>query len=124
MTDKTYPETRYFAHRISQCGHQPVYKQIMPDGEPTLLPILPGQKVADVAPSFQWGYGGAGPAQLALALLLDVTSNPNLALAYYQLFKQDIVAKWTDEWTLFSGGILEWIKAQEGRELGVRLNMN
>jgi len=122
--DKTYPDTRYFAHRISQCGHQPVYKQILPDGEPTVLPILPSQRVKDVAPSFQYGYGGAGPSQLALALLLDVTTNPSTALAYYQQFKWDFVARWKDEWTIFSGEILEWIKVQEKRELGVRLNMN
>lgn len=122
--DKNFPETRYFAHRISQCGHQPVYKQLLPDGEPVELPILPSQKLNDIAPSFQWGYYGQGPAQLALALLLDATSNPDIALAYYQQFKWDKVADWGDEWTMFSGEILEWIATQKKRELGVRLSKN
>lgn len=342
--DKTYPDTRYFAHRISQCGHQPVYKQLLPDGEPTVLPILPGQKLYDHSPGFGWGsstarrirgkvsetfldgqfsykFGGnldnafashwnfmeikdimienadmddvkrhsklsgksylvwdisiefdggihqysfaikssdkineklitisreisnlseplsrqvlipsnyfgkspslftilnivpiascsphfpletepiplhpkvlilsppiitnlatkgmligtpcftinsieqsfnnylstketsdtlwhiilltfylyyitsnpnktsgsLGSAQLALALLLDVTSDPNLALAYYQQFKCDVVANWGDEWTIFSGEILLWIEAQKIRELGIRASKN
>jgi len=122
--DKLYPDTRYFARRVSECGHQPVYKQLLPDGEPTALAILPSQKPNDHSHGFQWGYGGSGPAQLSLALLLDVTSNPDLALAYYQQFKRDIVASWGDEWTIFSGEILEWVKVQERRELGVRISKN
>lgn len=126
MTDtKLYPDTRYFAHRISQCGHQPVYKQLLPDGEPRLLSPIPSQKLNNHSPDgFQFGFGGSGPAQLALALLLDVTTNPDIALTYYQQFKWDIVACWGKEWTIFSGEILEWIKVQEKRELGVRLSKN
>ena len=123
--DKNFPDTRYFAHRISQCGHQPVYKQQLPDGEPTLLSPAPSQKLNNHSPyGFQWGYYGSGPAQLALALLLDATANPDVALAYYQQFKWDIVATWGEEWTLFSGEILEWLRAQEKRELGVRISKN
>ena len=122
--DKLYPDTRYFSHRISECGHQPVYKQLLPDGEPVLLAILPSQKLHDRSPGFGWGSTGQGPAQLALVLLLDVTSNPDKSLAYYQLFKWDVVAGWKDEWTIFSGEILEWLKVQERRELGVRISKN
>lgn len=45
---------------------------------------------------FAWGYGGSGPAQLALALLLDGT-NRHFAETYYQRLKTDVVAK--IEWT-------------------------
>ena len=124
MTDKTYPETRYFAHRISQCGHRPVYKQLLPNGEPVPLSLAPSQKLYDHSPGFGWGSFGQGPAQLALALLLDVTSNPDLALAYYQQFKWDRIAECGDEWSMTSSGILEWIKRQERRELGVRISKN
>lgn len=41
---------------------------------------------------FNWGYGGSGPAQLALALLLEFTSEEN-ATRYYQKFKWDVIAK-------------------------------
>lgn len=40
---------------------------------------------------FSWGYRGSGPAQLALAILLDVT-DAKRALELYQLFKEDIIA--------------------------------
>lgn len=123
--DKIYPDTRYFAHRISQCGHQPVYKQLLPDGEPVLLSPAPSQKLLAHSPGgFQWGYGGSGPSLLSLALLLDATLNPDLALVYYQQFKWDVVAGWGDKWEIISREILEWIKVQEGRELGARISKN
>lgn len=36
---------------------------------------------------FCWGYGGSGPAQLALALCCDVLANDRLAEMVYQKFK-------------------------------------
>ena len=36
---------------------------------------------------FEWGYGGSGPAQLSLALLMDVIEDEALALHFYQQFK-------------------------------------
>ncbi len=41
---------------------------------------------------FEWGYGGSGPAQLALALLADHFGDGPKALALYQDFKSAIVA--------------------------------
>jgi hypothetical protein len=40
---------------------------------------------------FAWGYGGSGPAQLALGLLMEFTSEKN-ALALYQKFKWEKIA--------------------------------
>ena len=37
---------------------------------------------------FEWGYSGSGPAQLALALLLDATGDKIAALKYHQEFKE------------------------------------
>lgn len=42
---------------------------------------------------FNWGYGGSGPAQLALALLADVLGDDERALAVYQNFKWRVVAR-------------------------------
>jgi hypothetical protein len=48
----------------------------------------------------EWGYGGSGPAQLALALLADHYADP-VALDHYQDFKNDVVAALDgDKWTL------------------------
>src|SRR5215471_4277973 len=41
---------------------------------------------------FEWGYGGSGPAQLALALLSDHLADEAETLALYQVFKRAIVA--------------------------------
>jgi hypothetical protein len=50
---------------------------------------------------FEWGYGGSGPAQLALALLADCLNDDGGALALYQDFKRAVVASLPrDAWTL------------------------
>jgi hypothetical protein len=42
---------------------------------------------------FEWGYGGSGPAQLALAILADHCRNDEQALNLYQRFKWAVVAE-------------------------------
>jgi len=51
-------------------------------------------ELANHSPSgFEWGYGGSGPAQLALALLLDYTDDEEVALAEYKAFKTEVVSQ-------------------------------
>ncbi|MFC4360192.1 DUF6166 domain-containing protein [Halobium salinum] len=51
-------------------------------------------ELVDHSPSgFEWGYGGSGPAQLALALLLDYTDGEEVALAEYMAFKTEVVSQ-------------------------------
>ncbi len=40
---------------------------------------------------FMWGYGGSGPAQLALAILLLYTDR-DVAIKNYQIFKHEVIA--------------------------------
>lgn len=50
------------------------------------------QKYRNHSPDgFSWGYGGSGPAQLALAILLRLTT-PQKAQNLYQQFKFDVIA--------------------------------
>ena len=50
------------------------------------------QKLKNHSPDgFNWGYGGSGPAQLSLAILLKYM-HPEYALALYQDFKFRFVA--------------------------------
>ena len=42
---------------------------------------------------FEWGYGGHGPAQLALAILADHLGNDEEALNLYQRFKWAVIAE-------------------------------
>ncbi|WP_435182160.1 DUF6166 domain-containing protein [Halorussus sp. AFM4] len=51
-------------------------------------------ELANHSPSgFSWGYSGSGPAQLALALLLDYTGDEDVALAHYTEFKNRVVSQ-------------------------------
>ena len=60
------------------------------DGQP--LDPQPSQKLRNHSPDgFNWGYGGSGPAQLALGILLDFYGS-GLELTYYQDFKWKVIA--------------------------------
>lgn len=41
---------------------------------------------------FAWGYGGSGPAQLALAILLEAGLSDDEAMRFYQRFKAKYLA--------------------------------
>lgn len=57
----------------------------------------PSQKVWNYSPDgFNWGYGGSGPAQLALAILLKLCSK-EMALDHYQAFKRKVIANLPQE---------------------------
>lgn len=63
---------------------------------------------------FAWGYGGSGPSQLALALLLEF-SDDWFAGSHYQAFKWDVIAGLDDtEFAIDSSIITDWIKAHNG----------
>lgn len=69
---------------------------------------------------FNWGYGGSGPAQLALALLLDVTDDEELAEQHHQEFKRDVVAGFDDSWTYTARQIREWLERRTTNEHSTR----
>jgi hypothetical protein len=55
---------------------------------------------------FEWGYGGSGPAQLALALLADHLRNDQDAVSLHQAFKFAVIIKLaTRGWTLTTADI-------------------
>ena len=62
---------------------------------------------------FQWGYGGSGPADLALSILTDYCSrfkiDGTLVEKYYQAFKFAFIAKAGNELEITSDQIEEWI---------------
>lgn len=61
---------------------------------------------------FEWGYGG--PAQLALAVLLDYLGDPKKARALYQSFKWDFVARFDYEGFEIKGvQIDQWLMQQQ-----------
>lgn len=54
---------------------------------------------------FEWTYEGAGPAQLALALLADHLRDDARALALYEPFMRAVVADLDNSWELTSADI-------------------
>lgn len=73
------------------------------------------KKVYNHSPDgFAWGYGGSGPAQLALAILLTRTDEET-AVKLHQDFKADFVAKWPQYDFEVGVAIDKWIKKHGGK---------
>lgn len=81
----------------------------------------PSQKLFNHSPDgFGWGYCGSGAAQLALALLYDVTQDAALSISLHQKFKGDVVAAWQDKWQISSDDIKKWVENnQQNLTLGL-----
>ena len=75
--------------------------------------LEPGPSLAlrNHSPSgFEWGYHGSGPAQLALALLIDASGDPEAAARHYQRFKRERVARWHGRvWALDPAELRAWL---------------
>jgi hypothetical protein len=72
------------------------------DGRP--LPPRHDLKLLSKA-GFEWTYEGAGPAQLALALLADHLGDDQMALREYERFMREVVAFLDNSWRLTSDDI-------------------
>jgi hypothetical protein len=68
---------------------------------------------------FAWGYSGSGPAQLALALLLDATGDAELSVRHYQELKRRFVTGWKDRWKITAQEILAFVTTQERHSASV-----
>jgi len=68
---------------------------------------------------FEWGYGGSGPAQLALALLADALGD-EIAQVQYQDFKMAVVSGLGVCWTITADEIRRFVAEQERKELNTR----
>ena len=69
------------------------------DGQP-LPPRYDLKKLSRTG--FEWTYEGAGPAQLALALLADHLGDDQRALRLYEGFMREVVAYLANSWRLSS----------------------
>lgn len=88
LTMKTYRGDR---DRLGTCT-------VTVDGRP----LPPRLDVRNHSPTgFEWGYGGSGPAQLALAILCDHLGDDESAEGLYQAFKRHVIAGLPEgPWTL------------------------
>jgi hypothetical protein len=85
------------------------------DGRVNPLPLR-----TDIRPhsptGFEWGYGGSGPAQLALAILADAVGSER-ARTLYQKFKFQVIAGFTgDRWELTRDEVIRWVTGSEAAE--------
>ena len=79
----------------------------------------PSLAVRSHSPSgFAWGYLGSGPSQLALAILLWRGLGRQDALAFYQYFKEEVVAKWPggQPFVYPVEQLDQWIEGRRGRQ--------
>ena len=83
------------------------------DGQP--LALGPSVKLWNHSPDgYEWGYGGSGPAQLALALLLDATGEKKVAVDLHQKYKFARIGILDRDrnWIILRSEILAWVKDQ------------
>ena len=73
------------------------------------------QRVWNHSPNgFNWGYEGSGPAQLALAVLLELVPQDR-AVELHQEFKRDVIAALVQDDFQVSIDLRPWLKETEGR---------
>ena len=66
----------------------------------------------------EWGYGGSGPSQLALALLADAVED-DFACQWHQAFKWAVVAGLPYEgWRLSLAEVREWSQRRRAEQPG------
>ena len=74
-------------------------------------PLDPRLDLRRLSPAgFEWTYEGAGPQQLALALLADHFGDDQRALALHGSFMRTVVAELDNAWELSSADIDEALR--------------
>ena len=73
-------------------------------------PLSPRLDLREHSTTLEWGYGMGGPAQLALAILADVTGSDDYAERHHHWFKLEIVSKlpWNG-WEIPESNVWAWI---------------
>lgn len=118
-------------HRRSLCNAmvcgKPHYRGVItPDGIRHVwkesIELLPDRslEVRRHSPAgFTWGFCGSGPAQCALAILLDLTGEVDIARLWYQQFKREVIALLPQDngWALPTEHIWRWIHRKIAQRL-------
>lgn len=92
MSDDTTHSTRAYRGFTTADGDRRV--TVIPTDKSKQRDLKPRHDLRNHSPTgFNWGYGGSGPAQLALALLADALNDDERALAVYQDYKWRVIAR-------------------------------
>ena len=86
-----------------------VFKRELPDGISHELKPYESAKLLPDAKGFYWGFQ-ENCQQLALALLLDICHKPEVSLVYSNVFANDYVKWFPEEWKLESEFIESWLE--------------
>lgn len=99
-------------HRASVIKGNWDKKEVTIDGQ--ILDLAKSQKVWNHSPDgFSWSYMGSGPAQLALALLLEATDE-NESMRFHQGFKFDIIASLSSsDFEMPAEHVYEWLDIEK-----------
>ena len=101
-------ERVYTGKRVTYGENPGVFVEVTQDDE--RRPLSPRLELKEHSTTLEWGYGTGGPAQLALAILADVTGSDAYAERHYHWFKLDVVSRFAwDEWGLRESQIWDWI---------------
>ena len=80
-----------------------------------VLNIGPSQAITNHSPhGFGWGYGGSGPSQLALAIMLRFVPEQE-ARRNYQAFKWEMLAKFDphEDISIRTADVRSWCEARK-----------
>jgi hypothetical protein len=90
--------------KVYEGGRSLAGAEVTVDGKP----LPPRYDLKELSPTgFEWTYEGAGPEQLALALLADHLGNDQEALRLHEAFMREVVAFLDNSWELTSADIEE-----------------
>jgi hypothetical protein len=108
----------YHIHRLKQQEGQygEVIVRVIENDLPQydLSPYASQQLRTHSPVGFEFGYIGRGPAQLALAILLDATGSERIALRWYNEFKFEFIANIENDGGMILGeDIAQWIEQHE-----------
>lgn len=74
---------------------------------------------------FNWGYGGSGPAQLALAILADATHSDETAVQLHQDYKWEVIARLKEnDILIFESHVLDWVSVARAKTSTRDASMN
>lgn len=78
-----------------------------------LVPAISQAILCHSPDGFTWGYGGSGPSQLALAILIDAGVPTSKALELHHDFKDEFVAQWPHRQPFAEEvDVLAWVRAR------------
>lgn len=105
----------YSGQRTGEPGDRGETRVIVHEPGKDPKPLDPRLDLRNHSPTgFEWGYAGSGPAQLALALAIDVLGDEDRALNVYQRLKFKVVGRLPVEgWTITEEKLREVIEGIE-----------